>query len=100
MRIFKTHKAVKTFLLMLGLVICQSVTAGKISVKSADPSQGEQGTINLDVTISGNGFDNSAQAVFLLTGTTNPAGVFVHDTTFIRSSKLVARISIDRSHAG
>jgi hypothetical protein len=95
MSTFKSQNTVKIFLLILGLVICQAAMAGKVSVKSADPSEGEQGTVELDVTIAGSGFDNSAQAVFLLTGTTNPGGVVVHSTAFVRSSKLVARISID-----
>ena len=69
--------------------------AQKVQVKSADPSEAEQGTVNLDVTISGNGFDNGSNATFLVSGSENPGGVTVHNTQFVNSRKLVANITID-----
>ncbi len=66
-----------------------------MQVKTADPSEAEQGIVNLDVAIRGNGFDNGSVATFLLSGTANPGGVAVNTTQFVNSRKLVANISID-----
>ena len=68
--------------------------AQKVQVKSADPSAAEQGIINLGVTINGNGFDDGSVATFLLSGTTNPAGITVHNTQFVNSRKLVAKLRV------
>ena len=40
----------------------------QVTVTSADPSSAVQGTISLDVTVTGNGFDSTAQVKFLVTG--------------------------------
>ena len=65
-----------------------------IKVTSADPPSAPQGTVNLNVTIRGSGFKNGAQANFFVTGTQNPGGIVVNQTTFLSSSKLVANIDI------
>ena len=50
------------------------LAAQDVVVTSADPSYAEQGTINLNVTISGKGFKQGARSAFYVTGTANPAG--------------------------
>jgi len=65
-----------------------------IKVTSADPPSAPQGTVNLNVTIRGSGFKNGAQANFFVTGTQNPGGIVVNQTTFLSSSKLVANIDV------
>lgn len=47
--------------------------AQDIEVNSADPDSAAQGTVNLDVTIHGNGFAKGAVAEFLLTAPRIPA---------------------------
>lgn len=66
----------------------------QIQVDSATPSAAPQGTINLNVTISGNGFKKGAKAQWFVTGTTNPGGVTVNSTTFGGSTSLTANITV------
>lgn len=66
----------------------------QVAVTSADPSSAPQGTISLDVTVVGNGFDSSAAVSFLITGTTNPGGITVKKVVVRGSKKLVATIEI------
>ena len=84
-------------LLLICLLGAGAAQAQKVQVKAADPSEAEQGTINLAVTISGNGFDNGSIATFLVSGTINPGGVIVNNTQFVNSRKLVANITIDEA---
>ena len=67
---------------------------GGVQVTAADPFAAEQGTINLNVKVTGKGFKNGAQAKWFVTGTTNPGGVTVNSTTFVSSSELTANITI------
>jgi hypothetical protein len=66
----------------------------QVKVTSADPASTYQGTISLDVTVSGSGFDNSAKAQFFVTGTTNPGGVIVKKVQFRNSKELIATIDV------
>ena len=68
--------------------------AAQIQVNSANPSAAPQGTVNLNVTISGNGFKKGSKAQWFVTGTTNPGGVTVNSTTFGGSSSLTANITV------
>jgi len=69
------------------------VTA-QIQVDSANPSSAPQGAINLDIAITGNGFQKGAKAQWFVTGTTNPGGVTVNSTTFNGATQLTANITI------
>jgi len=54
-------------MLVLGFTVSHTVLAQKISVSAANPASAVQGTFNLDVEISGNGFDETIEEVkFLL----------------------------------
>lgn len=75
-------------ILPLGLAHAQ------VEVTSADPSSASQGTVSLDVTVNGNGFDSSAEVKFLVTGTTNPGGITVKKVVVRGSKKLIATIDI------
>jgi len=66
----------------------------QIQVNSATPGAAPQGTINLDVAISGNGFKKGATAQWFVTGTTNPGGVTVNSTVFKGSTQLTANITV------
>jgi hypothetical protein len=68
--------------------------AAQISVTAAEPKRGEQGALNLSVTIAGKGFKNGAKASFFKTKTTDPAGVNVKSTQFVSSTQLIATIDI------
>jgi len=67
---------------------------GQIQVNAADPALAAQGTVNLNVRITGKGFKNGAKAKWLVTGTTDPGGVSVNSTTFVSSSELSANITV------
>ena len=53
-----------------------------------------QGTVSLDVTVTGNGFNSSAQVKFLVTGTADPGGITVKKVTVKGSKKLIATIDV------
>jgi hypothetical protein len=53
-----------------------------------------QGTVNLNVKVTGKGFKNGAQAKWFVTGTTNPGGVTVNSTAFVSSTELTANITV------
>jgi len=76
------------------LTIASPRAAAQISVNSAAPNNTAQGTINLDVVVSGNGFKKGAKAQWFVTGTTNPGGVTVNSTTFNNSGQVTANISV------
>jgi uncharacterized delta-60 repeat protein len=92
-------KAVRSFVFSaLFLLACcgaiPSAFAQTITVTSANPNSAAQGTVNLNVTVSGSGFKKGAQAKWFVTGTTNPGGVTVNSTAFNSSSQLTANITV------
>lgn len=82
--------AVSLAFVVLGVVSAES----QIQVKASSPTSAAQGTINLDVTLTGSGFKNGAHAQWFVTGTTDPGGVTVNSTTFVSSSQLTANITV------
>jgi uncharacterized delta-60 repeat protein len=68
--------------------------AQQIQVTAADPSAAAQGTVNLNVKVTGKGFKNGAKAKWFITGTTDPGGVQVNSTTFVSSGELTANITV------
>ncbi|MGH9871453.1 MAG: hypothetical protein ACRD9S_03175 [Pyrinomonadaceae bacterium] len=81
------------FLLMGGVIT--TAQAQQIQVTAADPPSTAQGTLNLNVKVTGKGFKNGAQAKWFVTGTTNPGGVIVNATAFVNSGELTANITVD-----
>src|SRR3972149_9639006 len=79
---------------LLLLVAAPRLSAQNIKVTSADPPSAPQGTVSLNVTIGGSGFKTGAQASFFVTGTRDPGGIRVNQTTFISSTELVANIDV------
>ncbi len=79
--------------LVLAIMPAAQVHA-QVQVTAADPASAPQGTVSLDVAISGNGFDSSAQVQFLVTGTTNPGGVVVKKVSVRGAKKLIATIDV------
>jgi hypothetical protein len=68
--------------------------ASPIQVTAADPASAAQGTLSLDVAVSGNGFDSSAAVAFLVTGTTNLGGITVKNVKVTGPKKLIATIDV------
>jgi hypothetical protein len=66
----------------------------QVKVIAATPSSTVQGTVSLDVIVSGSGFDNTSSAQFFVAGTTNPGGITVKKTTFRNSREVVATIDV------
>jgi hypothetical protein len=66
----------------------------QIAVTAANPNTTTQGTVNLNVTISGKGFKRGAAASFFLSGSNEFAGVIVNSTAFVSSSQVVANITV------
>lgn len=63
------------------------------TVTSATPSYAYQGTVNLDVTINGSGFDSGTKASWYLDGVPY-AKITVNSTSYVSASQLVANISV------
>ncbi|MDX1493330.1 MAG: hypothetical protein R3253_04670 [Longimicrobiales bacterium] len=67
---------------------------GGPDVTGAVPSEGAQGSVNLQVRITGSGFDNQSNAVWLRNGEPAP-DVQTNSTSYVSSSELIADITID-----
>ena len=72
----------------------QVIAQSQIQVTAADPSSSAQGTVNLNVRVTGKGFKSGNQAKWFVTGTNDTGGVTVNSTTFVSSTELTANISI------
>ena len=72
----------------------RAVQGPQVQVTAADPALAEQGTINLNVKVTGKGFKNGAKAKWFVTGTTDTGGVTVNSTTFVSSSEVTANITV------
>src|SRR5262245_42009911 len=59
------------------------------TVSAANPASARQGTVTLDVQISGSGFDDGSQASWQLNGVTYPK-IAVNSTKFVSSTALTA----------
>jgi hypothetical protein len=82
------------FIVLATWAIPPSHAQGQVQVTAADPMAAAQGTINLNVRVTGKGFKNGAKAKWFVTGTTDPGGVTVNSTTFVSSSELTANITV------
>jgi hypothetical protein len=89
----RRHLFIAIFVLSLGMLTASPLFA-QIQVSSASPSAAPQGTINLDVVVTGNGFKKGAIAQWFVTGTTNPGGVTVNSTTFKSPTQITANITV------
>jgi len=97
-----SHRRLTSFLYPVGILtlgcwlalLASPLQAQQIQVTAADPPAAEQGTVNLNVSIKGKGFQNGAVARFVLTGTDNPDGIAVNSTTFVSSTELKANINV------
>ena len=83
-----------TLSLLLLALAPTGVTWAQVKVTAADPASTTQGTESLDVTITGSGFDSTAKAKFLVTGTTDTGGITVIKTVVKGSRQLVATIDV------
>ena len=83
------------FLIVLAFAAMNVAQAQEVQVNSAKPNSANQGAVDLDVEISGSGFDNSAAVDFFVTGTTNPGGITVKKVKVRGSKKIIATIDVD-----
>ena len=83
------------FLLLFAVAMVPIHAAhAQVKVSAATPSSAYQGTIALDVVVSGSGFNNSAKVQYFVSGTTNPGGITVRKVTFRSSTELVTTIDV------
>ena len=82
-----------TSLLIMGLAPV-GVASAQVKVTAATPASAYQGTIALDVVVSGSGFNSSAKVQYFVSGTTNPGGITVRKITFRSSGELVTTIDV------
>jgi hypothetical protein len=85
-------------LVIVGMALtfsCPAQAAAPVKVDAATPSSGEQGTIDLDVVITGSGFEPDAAVDFLVTGSdTDTGNIVVNQVIFNDSRKLTAKVSL------
>jgi len=93
MKSFKPYVLSGIALIALALVPFGLATA-QVTVTAAEPAAAPQGTLSLDVTVSGNGFDSTAAVSFFVSGTADPGGIAVKKVAVRGSKKLVATIDI------
>jgi hypothetical protein len=96
----KHHKLISLILLLLTFAVPHATLAQGIEVNSADPAMTVEGTVNLDVTISGVGFDNTIDVVqFLLSCEEEPCtdtgGITVNHWKVRGSKKIIANIDVE-----
>src|SRR5258706_15684965 len=84
----------RMLLSIMTMALAVPLAAQTVSVTAANPNAAAQGTLNLNVTISGKGFKNGASSSFLVSGTTNPGGIGVHSPRLVNSTTLVANIDV------
>jgi len=80
-------------LLLLGLAPVGAALA-QVKVTAATPAVAYQGTISLDVVVTGSGFDRSAKVQYFVSGTTNPGGITVRSVRFNSPGELVTTIDV------
>ena len=95
----KTTAPITVVCLAFGLLVFLNANrltaqAQQVQVTAADPAAAAQGTINLNVKVTGKGFKNGAKAKWFITGTTDPGGVVVNSTAFVNSGELTANITV------
>ena len=66
---------------------------GKITVTAASPGEALQGE-ELDVIVSGSGFDEGTTATYLVTGTSDDTQIEVISTEFVNENQLKTRIKV------
>ncbi|HUQ82410.1 MAG TPA: hypothetical protein VM076_14775 [Gemmatimonadaceae bacterium] len=63
------------------------------AVTAADPASARQGTVTLDVRITGSGFDSGSRASWQLNGVAYPK-IVVNRTTYVSSTAVIANITV------
>ena len=86
--------ALAAFTLLFLVLAPVGYAHAQVKVTSANPAETLQGTVSLDVTINGSGFDSTAMAKFLVTGTADTGGITVKKVVFKGSKQLVATIDV------
>jgi hypothetical protein len=76
------------------VLVSPAPASAQVQVTSTNPSAVPQGTTNLNVTITGSGFDKGSTSKWFVTGTTNPGGVTVNSTAFKSSTQLTANLTV------
>ena len=79
--------------LAIGLVPVGAALA-QVKVTAATPASTVQGTVSLDVVVSGSGFNSSARVQYFVTGTTNPGGITVKNVVYRNSNELVTTVDV------
>jgi hypothetical protein len=95
------RRTATTFLILTALVFLLTDLRGRVvdaqapvQVAAADPPAAAQGTVNLNVKITGKGFKKGAAAKFLVSGTTDAGGITVNSTSFVSAAELTANIDV------
>lgn len=84
----------RLFACLLVVALALPAIAQKITVTATNPNTAPQGTIGLNVTITGSGYSKGAKAQFFISGTTDPGGVTVNSTSYVSSSQLTANVTV------
>jgi hypothetical protein len=92
----KTLKKLTLFLVALFALALGPIglAHAQVKVTSADPASAIQGTVSLDVTVNGSGFDSTAKAKFFVTGTSETGGITVRKTVVKGTKQIIATIDV------
>lgn len=86
--------AVAAITLMSLVLVPAGIAMAQVQVTSADPASAVQGTVSLDITINGSGFDSSAAVKFLVAGTSETGGITVKKVIVRSAKRLIATIDV------
>ena len=93
------HAIAGFLILLIGLLAPTALLAQEMVIESANPSEAEQGTANLEVAINGDCFDKSVKEVKFLVSCEqpcpdDPGGVVVNSFRVNNSKKITAYIDV------
>lgn len=89
-----TRRLIDTLIITLMLWAAASNAQTEVVVVSADPATAEQGTLALDVTVSGSGFEPGADVKFLQAGSNKGGGVSVNSVLFVSPNELITNVDV------
>jgi len=95
----RIHTKFGILMLLSMLVFPVATQAQEMSIDSADPSEAEQGTVNLDVVINGGGFDKTVKEVKFLVHCEQPCtddsgGIVVNSFRVDNAKKITANLDV------
>ena len=89
-----TPRRIQLLLAALILLMAAGPARAQVTVEAADPEYAEQGTLALDVTLSGSGYEPGAEVKFLVAGSNKGGGISVNSVLYVSPNELITSIDV------